>query len=46
MVASPCTNFCQLKDNVCQGCFRTLDEISQWSTMTDVEKQQVLNRIF
>lgn len=26
---------------LCEGCFRTLDEIRDWSTSTDSTKQQV-----
>ncbi len=25
----------------CEGCFRTLDEIAQWSRMSDAEKRAV-----
>jgi uncharacterized protein len=28
-------------NNLCSGCFRTLDEIGAWSVMTDDEKRQV-----
>jgi hypothetical protein len=26
----------------CVGCFRTVDEISRWSTMTDRERRAVM----
>ena len=28
--------------DVCAGCWRTLDEIARWSSMTDVERIEVL----
>ncbi len=42
-VASPCVRNCCLDDNdVCLGCFRTLDEIKDWQSKTDLEKIAVL----
>ena len=42
-VASPCINVCQMTaDGVCEGCFRTLDEIACWSIFDDEEKIAVL----
>ena len=31
--------------NICEGCGRTLDEIIEWTRMTDEEKQQVMKRL-
>lgn len=45
-VASPCIGVCVVNLNrICQGCFRTLDEIAGWSTASDVEKQRILNEV-
>lgn len=43
-ILSPCKKKCKLKpgDNVCLGCYRTLDEIQRWSQMTEEEKAQVM----
>jgi len=42
-VASPCVRHCCLNDNdVCLGCFRTLDEIKDWQSKSDSEKIAVL----
>jgi len=32
-IASPCINICRMDPHsgLCQGCFRTLDEIAGWS---------------
>jgi len=45
MVKSPCISICTLKDKVCIGCNRSVEEITVWSDLTDQEKQAVLNRI-
>jgi predicted Fe-S protein YdhL (DUF1289 family) len=43
-VASPCVNICRMDaDNaICVGCFRTLDEIAQWSRASDNTKLAIL----
>jgi len=45
MVQSPCINVCRMENGLCKGCLRTLDEIAQWSTMTDEQKELVLEYI-
>ena len=44
-IQSPCVHICKLKNDVCIGCGRTLDEIASWTTMTKEERQEVLERI-
>lgn len=46
-VASPCVNICRMDtDNaICVGCFRTLDEIAQWSRADDGRKLAILAAI-
>jgi predicted Fe-S protein YdhL (DUF1289 family) len=34
-----------MQDNLCLGCYRTLDEIATWSQMSDAEKKQVLSKV-
>lgn len=42
-VASPCVSVCVLDDNdICQGCFRSAAEITQWTQYDDEEKRRVL----
>lgn len=41
-VTSPCIKVCVIEDNLCKGCFRTLDEIAQWRNLSDTEKEQVI----
>jgi uncharacterized protein len=43
-VASPCINICRMngESGLCEGCFRTLDEIAGWSRQGDDEKLRIL----
>ncbi|MFZ9649417.1 MAG: DUF1289 domain-containing protein [Fluviibacter sp.] len=42
---SPCVNICRMDtdNHYCVGCWRTLDEIRLWSTMSAEERQGVLD---
>ncbi len=42
-VPSPCIQVCAMSQatGLCQGCWRTLDEIAAWSTLSDADKLQV-----
>ena len=46
-VASPCIDVCKMDAATgwCAGCFRTLDEIADWSRMGDGGKREVWRRI-
>ena len=46
-VPSPCLSVCQMDEatGLCQGCFRTLDEIGQWGNADDAFKRVVWTRI-
>lgn len=45
-VRSPCIANCKLDDEeICQGCFRTLDEIISWSSSTNQQKQAIVDRV-
>jgi len=42
---SPCINVCVLNEaDVCEGCFRTANEIQCWSGMDADERKQTLER--
>ena len=43
-ILSPCVNVCRMNaDNtLCVGCYRTLDEIAQWSRASDDTKAAIL----
>ena len=42
-IASPCNSVCRIdpRTGLCEGCFRTLDEIARWSTIDDAQKRAV-----
>ena len=42
-VPSPCINVCRMnsRSGLCEGCFRTIDEIIQWSSAGDAQKRAV-----
>lgn len=42
-VASPCNSVCRIdaRTGLCEGCYRTLDEIAAWSAMDDAQKLAV-----
>ena len=44
---SPCISICKLNKSTgfCDGCFRTINEISQWPSMTDVERISLLETL-
>ncbi|WP_445371757.1 DUF1289 domain-containing protein [Methylomonas sp. HW2-6] len=44
-VRSPCIRNCCLDDNdICLGCFRSLDEIRSWSSSDNPTREQILRR--
>ena len=47
MVVSPCINVCQMNSatGLCQGCFRSLDEIAAWSRIDDAARAEILANI-
>ena len=44
-IKSPCIRVCTIKDGLCQGCYRTLDEISKWRDYNEEEKKDILKLI-
>ncbi len=46
-VPSPCVNVCRMnpQTGLCEGCWRTLDEIAAWSKMPDEAKREVWLRL-
>ncbi|NNC54800.1 MAG: DUF1289 domain-containing protein [Pseudomonadales bacterium] len=42
-VASPCIGVCVLdRNNICQGCFRSSEEIACWTRLSRAQQQQVI----
>ncbi|TVO67857.1 DUF1289 domain-containing protein [Denitromonas ohlonensis] len=46
-VASPCIDICKMdpRTGLCEGCTRTIDEITAWSRIGDDEKRAILARV-
>lgn len=46
-VPSPCNQDCHYDGDMdlCQGCFRTLDEVAEWMDMTWEERREVMKRV-
>lgn len=45
-VSSPCVSICYLDDDdICQGCYRSGQEISQWGSFSNSEKKVVMERV-
>src|ERR1035437_31289 len=44
---SPCNSVCEMnpETGLCKGCFRTIDEIIQWSIATESEKRAIWREI-
>jgi len=44
-VASPCIDDCCLDDDdICLGCFRSLEEIMQWGQADNSERRKILQK--
>ncbi|MEZ5675867.1 hypothetical protein SAMN06265173_11364 [Thalassovita litoralis] len=43
-VASPCVKICLIhpQERLCTGCLRTLDEIAQWSKMSNAQRRELM----
>ncbi len=46
-VGSPCVKICIIhpQANICTGCFRSIDEISSWSNMSESERKGILKEL-
>jgi len=44
-VQSPCRSLCKLdQDNICVGCYRKSSEINFWTTYSNQQKQEVVEK--
>ncbi|WP_373081481.1 DUF1289 domain-containing protein [Zhongshania sp.] len=42
-VASPCISVCALDEyDICTGCYRSLQEIGDWSELSNMAKREVV----
>jgi len=45
-ILTPCMGICSLDEQgFCEGCFRTGDEIAQWSLMSDNERTRLMDEV-
>lgn len=46
-VPSPCIDVCRIHPVTgwCEGCYRTLDEISRWTRYTEAERDTVMKSL-
>lgn len=46
-IASPCINVCRMSaaSGLCEGCYRSLDEIAGWSGYDDAAKLRILEAV-
>ena len=45
-VASPCIDICDLDDNnICVGCYRSIDEIVAWGSLDNTEKAVIIKLV-
>lgn len=47
IIVSPCINICRMTPDTgyCEGCFRTIPEITEWSRATDERKRAILAEV-
>jgi len=45
-IQSPCIGVCSMDDlsGLCEGCYRTIDEIQAWWDLTNPQKQEVMQK--
>ena len=43
-VESPCVQICVIhpRERICTGCYRTIDEITQWSKLTPEQRRELM----
>ena len=49
-IISPCNKRCSFlqigeDEYVCEGCKRTLDQISRWARMNNTERQEIMDKL-
>ena len=44
---SPCVSVCVLNDeDICEGCWRSVQEITRWGAMDNDERRVVLSKLY
>ena len=45
-VQTPCIGVCTLDDDgLCDGCLRTVDEITRWTAMDDAQREHLMDTV-
>lgn len=45
-VQSPCIGVCTINgDGLCDGCLRTVDEITRWLAMDDAQREHLMETV-
>ncbi len=46
-VQSPCVQICVVhpQERICTGCYRTIDEITQWSKMSAEDRSRIMGEL-
>lgn len=46
-IASPCVKICVVHpaERICTGCYRTIDEIGNWSRMSPEERAEIMEAL-
>ncbi|MDX9717655.1 MAG: DUF1289 domain-containing protein [Thauera sp.] len=46
-IPSPCTNVCRMSPDTgwCEGCQRTIEEITRWSRTSDDDRRAILSAV-
>ena len=42
---TPCIKICKIKEDICIGCGRTLDQIRDWSIFTDEKRDTIMEEL-
>ena len=44
MINSPCFGVCTLENDICIGCHRTSEQITNWLSYTDKEREYIMTK--
>ena len=46
-IESPCVKICVIhpSERLCTGCYRTIEEISAWSRLSQIERDKITNEL-
>ena len=46
-IQSPCVKICAIHplERICTGCYRTIEEIGSWSSMTDIDRKSIIREL-